>query len=94
MTVVIESTPDAGIEISPPAVVVVIVPETVTAAPFIVTGPATLIVPAEIVTADVFPALPILKLDGGPARVKLVVLKVEAKFALEDSKTTSPVVRM
>jgi hypothetical protein len=33
---------------------------------------------------------PIRKLVGGPLKLKLVVLKVEAKELLEDSKTTSP----
>jgi hypothetical protein len=75
-----------------PAVVVAIDLETVTAAPLIVTDPATEIVPPVIVTPDVFPVLPIRKLDGGPLKLKLVVLKAEVKFAPEDSSTTAPVV--
>ncbi len=65
-----------------------------TAAPFTVTGPATEIVPPEIVRPDVFPVLPIRKLDGGPLRLRLVVLNAEVKFAPDDSSTTAPVVLM
>ena len=88
---VTETTPVAGIEIVPPFVVVIEL-ETVTAAPLIVTGPATAIVPPVIVTPEVFPVFPIRKLDGGPARVKLVVLNVALNEALLDSNTTAPVV--
>ena len=63
-----------------------------TAAPLIVTCPATEVVPPEILTPEVFPVLPIRKLDGGPVILKLVVLNVEPKEALEDSKTTAPTV--
>jgi hypothetical protein len=75
-----------------PAVVVAIELETVTAAPLIVTGPATEMAPPEIVTPDVFPVFPIRKPEGGPLKVRLAVLKVDVKFAPEDSKTTAPVV--
>jgi hypothetical protein len=90
---VTESAPVAGTEIVPPFVVVIEL-EIVTAAPFTVTGPATAMVPPEIVTPDVLPVFPMRRLLGGPAIVKLVVLNVDAKFALEDSNTTAPVVRV
>ena len=90
---VIETAPVAGIEIVPPTVVVIEL-ETVTATPFIVTGPATEVVPPEIVTPEVFPVFPIRKLDGGPLKLKLVVVNAEVKFAPEDSSTTAPVVLM
>ena len=88
---VIETAPVAGIEMFPPAVVVIEL-DTVVAAALMVTGPATDIVPPEIVTPEVLLVLPILRLEGGPAKVKLVVLNVELKDALVDSKTTAPVV--
>jgi hypothetical protein len=91
---VTETAPLAGIMTSPREVVVVMELETVTAAPLIVTGPATDMEPPEMVTPDVFPDLPIRKLFGGPAIVKLVVLNVLPKLALDDSKTTAPVVRV
>ena len=90
---VIETAPVAGIEMVP-LLVVVIELDTVTATPLIVTGPATEVVPPEIVTPDVFAVLPIRKLDGGPLKLKLVVLNAEVKFAPDDSSTTAPVVLM
>ncbi len=53
-------------------------------------GPATEIVPPETVTPEVFPLLPIRKLDGLPLRLNAEVLNVPVKAELEDSKTTSP----
>jgi hypothetical protein len=86
-----ETAPVAGIDIVP-LFVVVIALETVTAAPLIVTGPATEVVPPEMVTPEVLPDFPIRKLVSGPDKLKLVVPKVELKFAPEDSNTTAPVV--
>ena len=88
---VIETAPVAGIDMFPPAVVVIEL-ETVVAAAFMVTGPATDIVPPEIVTPEVLLVLPIRRLEGGPAKVKLLFVNVLANEAAVDSNTTAPVV--
>jgi hypothetical protein len=77
---------------SPVFVVVVIALATLTAPPVIVTGPATEVAPPEIVTPEVLVLFPMRKLEGGPLRLKLVVVNVAPNEVLEDSKTTAPVV--
>ena len=49
-------------------------------------------VPPDTVTPEVFPLLPMRKLDGLPLKLKAEVLNVPVKAAPADSKTTSPVV--
>lgn len=77
---------------SPVFVVVVIALATLTAPPVTVTGPATEVVPPEIVTPEVLALFPMRKLEGGPLRLKLIVLNVEPNDVPDDSNTTAPAV--